>query len=89
MQSNVWLLSWYSHCSFDQLNMSKQSPTTRGTDLPFSHKSFVLITHEQNFATKHLQTVICRSRGVLSANEMEGIKGICETGERAWRVQIN
>ena len=33
------------------------------TDLPFSHKSVVSITHEQN---------ICRTRGGISANEKEG-----------------
>ena len=41
-----------NHHFFDQLNMSKHSLPARGTDPPFSHKSVVSITHEQN--------IICR-----------------------------
>ena len=53
-----WLLSLFNlraaflsqcfHCSFDKLKMSNQSLTTQGTVLPFSHKSVLSITHEQN-----------------------------------------
>ena len=43
--------------------MSNLSLPARETDPPFSHKSGVSITHEQN---------ICRSRGERSANEKEG-----------------
>ena len=38
--------------------MSNQSLTARGTDLPFSHKSVVLIMHEQNIICS--KTLICR-----------------------------
>ena len=47
----------FNHCSFDQLKMSNHSLTAWGIDPPFSHKSVVSITHEQNiinFAAKHL-----------------------------------
>ena len=56
--------------------MSNHSLTAWGTDLPFSHKSVVSITHEQNIiCNKTLfftEAVICRSEGGLSANEKEG-----------------
>ena len=62
----------FDHRSFDQLNMSNHghSLPTRGTDPSFSHKSEVSITHEQNIICS--KTLICRSRGKLSANEKEG-----------------
>ena len=63
------------------------SMIAQGSDLPFSYKSVVSITHEQNktclvfFKTintetqldsiAHEQTIICRSRGLLSANEKQ------------------
>ena len=51
----ILFLSQYSHCSFDQLKMSNHSLTTRGPDLPFSHKSVISIAHEQNIiCSKHL-----------------------------------
>ena len=55
--------------------MSNQSLTARGTDMPFSHKSVVSITHEQNSICS--KTLICSQLyagyvvGVL-ANEKEG-----------------
>ena len=48
----------FDHCSFDQLKMSNHTLTARGTDLPFSHKSVVSITHEQNIICS--KTLICR-----------------------------
>ena len=50
--------------------MSNHSLTARGTDPPFSHKSVVSITHEQNIICS--KTLICRSRGGLSANKKNG-----------------
>ena len=55
--------------------MSNHCLTARGTDLPFSHKSVVSITHEQNIICS--KTLICRQlfereRGGLLANEKEG-----------------
>ena len=55
--------------------MSNDSLPAQGTDLPFSHKSVGSITHEQNTICSN--TLICRqlferSRGELSANEIEG-----------------
>ena len=44
--------------SFDQLNMSNHSLPVRGTDPPFSHKSIVSLTHEQNIICS--KTLICR-----------------------------
>ena len=38
--------------------MSNHSPTARGTDLPFSHKSVISIAHEQNIICS--KTLICR-----------------------------
>ena len=38
--------------------MQNQSLTAQGTDLPFSHKSFVSVTHEQNVICS--KTLICR-----------------------------
>ena len=38
----------FDHRSFDQLNVSNHSLPARETDPPFSHKSVVSITHEQN-----------------------------------------
>ena len=38
--------------------MSNHSLTARGTDPPFSHKSVVSITHEQNIICS--KTLICR-----------------------------
>ena len=52
------LPSQFSRGSFDQLKMSNQSLTARGTDLPFSHKSMLSITHEQNIICS--RTLICR-----------------------------
>ena len=52
------LLSLYSHCSFHKLEMSQQSLTAQGTDLLFSHKSVVSITHEQNITCSKI--LICR-----------------------------
>ena len=55
--------------------MSNHSLTARGTDPPFSHKSVVSITHEQNIiCSKELicRQLFCRSRGGLSANEKKG-----------------
>ena len=64
--------------------MSNHSMTAQESDLPFSHKSVVSVTHEQNIirsktrldSIAHEQTIICRqeavickSRGLLSANE--------------------
>ena len=48
----------FDHRCFDQLKMSNNSLTTRGTDLPFSHKGVVSITHEQNIICN--KTLICR-----------------------------
>ena len=65
----------FDHRSFDQLNMSNHSLSARGTDPPFSHKSVVSNTHEQNIiCSKPLicRQLLCRSRGELSANEKEG-----------------
>ena len=53
---------------------------TLWSDLLFSHKSALSITHAQNIicskthlnVTTHEQTITCRSRGVLSVNEKEG-----------------
>ena len=50
--------------------MSNHSLTARGTDPPLSHKSVVSITHEQNIICS--KTLICRSRGGLSANKKKG-----------------
>ena len=62
--------------------MSNHSLTVQGSDLPFSLKSVVSITHEQNISCSKKQldgitheqlfAVISRSRGGLSANEKEG-----------------
>ena len=53
--------------------MSNHSLPARGIAIPFSHKSEVSITYEQNIiCSKTLSAVICRSRGELSANEKEG-----------------
>ena len=41
-------MSSFDYRSFDQLNMSNHSLPAQGTDPPFSHKSVVSITHEQN-----------------------------------------
>ena len=38
----------FDHRYFDQLNMSSRPLPARGTDPPFSHKSVVSMTHEQN-----------------------------------------
>ena len=38
--------------------------------LTFSYKSLVSVTHEQNIICS--KTLICRSRGGISANEKEG-----------------
>ena len=46
------------HCSFDQLKTSNHSLAARVTDLPFSHKSVVSITHDQNVICS--KTLICR-----------------------------
>ena len=51
----------------------------QGSNLPFSHKSLLTITHEQNiifrwyyvWADQYLYAVICRSRGGLSADEKD------------------
>ena len=65
----------FNHRSFDQLKMSNSSLTARGTDLPFSCKSVVSVTHEQNIICS--KTLICgqlfeaRSRGGLLVNEKE------------------
>ena len=55
--------------------MSNHSLPAQGTDPPFSHKSIVSITHEQNIICS--KTLNCRrlfvgSRGELSAYEKEG-----------------
>ena len=47
----------FDHRSFDQLKMSNNSLTARGTDLPFSHKSVVSVTHEQDIICS--KTIIC------------------------------
>ena len=54
--------------NFDQLKMSNHSMTAQGSDLPFSYKSVVSITLEQNIicsktlldSIAHEQTIICR-----------------------------
>ena len=46
------------HCSFDPRNMSNHSLPARGTDVPFSHKKVISITHEQNIICS--KTLICR-----------------------------
>ena len=61
--------------------------TAQESDLPFSYKSVVSVTHEQNIirsktrldSIAHKQTIICRqeavickSHGLLSANEKKG-----------------
>ena len=43
---------------FINLQMSTQSLTAGGSDLPLSHKSVVSITHEQNIISS--KTLICR-----------------------------
>ena len=54
----------FDHRSFDQLNMSNHSMPAWGTDPPFSHKSVVSITHEQN--------IICsKTLIVAGADEQE------------------
>ena len=40
------------------VHMSNHSLPVRGTDPPFSHKSIVSITHEQNIISS--KTLICR-----------------------------
>ena len=57
----------FDHRSFDQLKMSNNSLTARGTDLPFSHKSVVSVTHEQNIICS--KTLIC---GQLFAGHVVG-----------------
>ena len=59
--------------------MSNHPLTAQGSDLPFSHKSVVLITHEQNIICSktqlhcivHEQSIIYRSPGGLSAKVKE------------------
>ena len=48
----------FYHRSFYQLNMSNHFLPARGADPPFSHKSVVSITYEQN--TICSKTLICR-----------------------------
>ena len=66
----------FDHRSFDQLKMSNNSLAARGTNLPFSDKSVVSATLEQNIICS--KTLICgqlfaaRSRGGLPVNEKEG-----------------
>ena len=65
--------------------LGNHSLTAQGSDLPFSYKSMVSVTHEQNTICSktqldgivHEQTIfVGRSRGLLSANEKEGKKCI-------------
>ena len=74
-QPRLIIVLTFGHRSFDQLNVSNHSLPARGTDPPFSHKSVLSITHEQNIILQlntYLLAVICRSRGELSADEKEG-----------------
>ena len=43
---------------FDELNMSNHSLPAQGTDPPYSQKSVVSITHEENIVCS--KTLICR-----------------------------
>ena len=60
---------------FDELNMSNHSLPAQGTDPPYSQKSVVSITHEENIVCS--KTLICRqlfAEHVVSspANEKDG-----------------
>ena len=61
----------FDHRSFDQLKMSNNSLTARGTNLPFSDKSLVSATHEQNIICS--KTLIC---GQLFAGHLVGSKSM-------------
>ena len=56
--------------------MSNQSLTARGADLPFSHKSAVSITHEQNIICS--KTLICRQ---LFAGHVVGSRPMVTKGK--------
>ena len=55
---NNKIVSSFNHCSFDQLNMPNHSLPAQGTNPPFSHKSVVSTTHEENIICT--KTLICR-----------------------------
>ena len=72
-QFNNYCFIMFNHCSFDQLKMSNHSLTARGTNLPFSHKSVVSITREENIICS--KTLICRqlfAGHVVGSEPMKG-----------------
>ena len=72
----------FNHRSFDQLKMSNSSLTARGTDLPFSRKSVVSVTDEQNIICS--KTLIC---GQLFAGHVVGSQSM-KRKERIHRMII-
>ena len=72
----------FDHRSFDQLKMSNNSLTARGTDLPFSDKSVVSVTHEQDIICS--KTLIC---GQLFAGHVVGSRSM-KRKERIHRMII-
>ena len=75
--SPIIIVLTFDHRSFDQLNMSNHSLPTRGTNPPFSYKSIVSITHEQNIICS--KTLFCRllfTGDVVSSQPMKRIEKI-------------